>query len=134
MAWTIYTPEKRTRVKQARAQIIVSGRNMSLVFNQLFCRELGFNSLTKHVVIRHDPERNAMGLSFHQKPQNTSLRMGRRNLLDGSVSRTINVSKFLYDIIPTKLKNGTYNLSYSREKEILVLDLNSLTKTDARED
>lgn len=107
---------------------------MTLQLNQLLCRELGFNSLTKCAIIRYDKERNAMGLSFHQKTTTKSVRLGKRNNLDTSVSRTVNVAKFLYDTLPTPLKNGTYNLAYSREKDILVLDLNSLTKTEDIED
>ena len=134
MAWQIYTPESRVRVTQPRAQIIVSGKIMTLQLNQLICRELGFNSLTKSALLRYDRERNVMGLSFHQKTTGKSMRLGKRTMLDTSTSRTVNVAKFLYDILPNKLANGTYNLNYSREKDILVLELDSLTKTDDIED
>jgi hypothetical protein len=134
MAWEIFTPESRVRVKQPRAQIIVSGKIMTLQLNHLLCRELGFNSLTKCALLRYDRERNVMGLTFHQKTTGKSLRIGKRTMLDTSISRTVNVAKFLYDILPDRLANGTYNLSYSREKDILVLELNSLTKTDDLED
>jgi len=134
MAWEIYTPESRVRVKQPRAQIIVSGKVMTLLLNQLLCRELGFNSLTKCALLRYDRERNVMGLSFHQKTTGKSLRLGKRSMLDTSTSRTVNVAKFLYDILPDKLANGTYNLNFSREKYILVLELGSLCKTEDIED
>jgi len=134
MAWELFTPESRVRVKQPRAQILVTGKVMTLLINQLLCRELGFNSLTKCALLRYDRERNVMGITFHQKTTGKSLRLGKRTMLDTSTSRTVNVAKFLYDILPERLSNGTYNLNFSKEKDILVLELESLLKTEDLED
>lgn len=134
MAWEVYKPESRVRVKQPRAQIQVFGKLNTLLINSLLGRELGFNSLTKCALLRFDRERNAIGITFHQVATGRTMRLGRRHALDGSTVRTINVAKFLYDILPSRLPNGTYNLAYSREKDILVLSLDNLKKNEVEED
>ncbi len=134
MAWEPYKPENRVRTKKPRAQIQIVGKTNTLLINSLLGRELGFNSLIKCAVLRYDKERNVMGLSFHQAASNRTTRLGKRTALDGTTIRTLNVAKFLYDVLPARLPNGTYNLNYHRENDILVLSLDNLVKNEIEED
>ena len=128
--WEFYKPETKKRVKQPRAQIVVSGKQCTLLLNELICKELGINTIVKNVLFRIDRTRNVIGLTFHNKTQEGGFRLGRRKALDTSAIRTVNVAKLLYDVLPTGLENGTYNLTYTREKNILVLSLDNLVKSD----
>lgn len=134
MAWETYKPENRARTKQPRAQIRVAGKLNTLLINSPLGKELGFNSLTKSAVLRYDKERNVMGLSFHQFSSDKTARLGKRTALDGTTIRTINVANFLDDVLPARLPNGTYNLNFHREKDILVLSLDNLVKNEVEED
>lgn len=135
MAWESYKPENRVRAKQPSVKIHVVGRNSTLLINSLLVKELGLNNLTKGVLLRYDKERNVMGLTFHHTLSNDkAIRVGRRIALDRTTIRTVNITQFLYDILPERLSPGTYNLTYHREGKIFVMSLNNLVKSEFEEE
>jgi hypothetical protein len=126
MAWKTYTPSSNVRNKRPDAKIVVQGDKASLVLNQVLSKELGLSKATKYVSLKTDSERNVVGLTFHFKSDRRTIQLNYRTNPDGSVSRSVNISKFLFDTVPGTLKSKTYGVSFSREGKILVIDLNNL--------
>jgi len=130
MAWETYKPTRTDkRSKQPRATISSSGNASTLLINNVLGNELGLNRLATHTRIRVDKERNCLGLTFHQKPNGNRVKLGSRLALDNTINRAVNVTQLMCDLRGTPLAKGTYHLDYSREGDILVLDLNSLSKS-----
>jgi hypothetical protein len=136
MAWETYTPKKRKfkQQSQPRATIQIVDKMSTLLINPFLVRELGINSLTQFVRLRYDKERNVIGVTFHQKKNSNSIRLGTRYVNGVNVlARTINVKHLLDDVLHSKLPNGTYTLEYQREKDILVLSLDNLVTRQLQE-
>lgn len=130
MAWENYKPTRTDkRSKQPRATISSSGNEATLLINNVLGTELGLNRLASHAKIRIDKERNCLGLTFHQKPNQNRVRLGSRLAIDNTINRTVNVTQLMCDTRGTPLAKGTYHLDYVREGSILVLKMDSLNKS-----
>jgi hypothetical protein len=129
MAWENYKPSRNDkRSKRPRATISSSGNVATLLINNVLGQELGLNRLATHTRIRVDKSRNAIGLSFHQKPNANRVKLGKRLALDSTVSRSVNFTELMCDLRGTPLAKGTYHLDYTREGDVLVLSLDALDK------
>lgn len=94
-----------------------------LRLNEQMCRELGINSLVKHVKLRFDTNSKKIKLSFHAKEDTFTIKL-RSNPRNSTVS--VNVSEIVGEMFPAFSGAKTRHLPFERDGRYLVVDFNGL--------